>query len=184
MKNQAKAFIAFKAHFVVYAVAIAAIFASIALARLLFSSAATGNFHGEAEASTMAGPHIVHIGDASVSGNGFVTLSSGGGSVTPTPQPGSCGSGGVCVLSDITPHATVTDCRSAINMDGSMKAYAIPESWLTIHRDNFKTISTKLCGKVFTNNLHTAVGEHQNGDSYDGKQMAEWMSNFYIGTYQ
>lgn len=146
---------------------------------MLYSKAATISFHGEAEAAVVSGPVAVHSNEISVSGGGYVTL---GASVTPVPT--GCGSGGVCTLTDIQSHATAADCRSAINIDGTTKAYAIPESWLLIHRDNYKTISTKLCGKVFGNDLHAAVGEHRDGTTYDSKQMIDWISNFYIGPYQ
>lgn len=160
-----------------YAVLLIALaFATIGAVRLLTTHAATTTLFGEAENSTPSGSYTVHNNDTSASGNGYITLNS-------VAQTG-CGSGGTCTLADIQTHTTSTDCRSAINIDNVVGTYAIPDSWLTIHRDNYKNIVTKLCGKVFGSNLHAAIGEHHDGTTYNGMQMIDWVRNFYIGPYQ
>jgi hypothetical protein len=118
---------------------------------------------------------------------------SGGASSTPTPAPTvaptptpvvqACGSGGTCHLADIQSHSSAADCRSAINIGGTTSAYAITESWLTTHRDNFKTITTKLCGKVWASDLKQSISEHRDGTAFSGMVFQQWMNNFYIGPY-
>ncbi len=127
------------------------------------------------------------------SGSSGGSTGGGGGSTAPPPTaaptpaptapPAACGSGGTCHLADIQGHSSAGDCRSAINVDGTTNAYAISQTFLTTHGNQYKQIVSKLCGKAYTANLKQAVGEHRDGTMINGSIFQQYINNFYIGPY-
>jgi hypothetical protein len=118
-----------------------------------------------------------------------LTCTNAGGSasasatVTVTAAPLACGQGGTCHLSDIQSHNTAGNCRSAINATGTgTSAYAITSSFLTLHQSQ-KSITSILCGKVYSSNLKNFTSSHSGGSTLGGSNYQTWINNFYIGPY-
>ena len=119
-----------------------------------------------------------------------LTCSNSGGSasasttVTVNVPPPTCGNGGACSATDIARHATATDCWSAMNATGAgLATYSVSSSFLTLHQPK-KSITLKICGKVYNVNLRSVDIEHQNGTKLGGLVYQTWMNNFYIGPYK
>ncbi len=95
-----------------------------------------------------------------------------------------CGQpGGTCHLSDIQGHSSSGDCRSAINSTGGgLAAYSISSSFLSLHNPK-KSITSLLCGNVYSSNLRNKTGDHSNGSTLGGGNYATWMNNLYLGPY-
>lgn len=144
---------------------------------------------GASDANTAIAPTTAPVATGGTTGGLAGSTGSTGAQPTtaptpvPTAPPAACGAGGACHAADIQGHATAGDCRTAINIDGTVNAYAPSQTFLTNHGNDFKQIVGKLCGKVYSANLRQAVGEHSDGSSLSGMNFQQYINNFYIGPY-